>query len=674
MSNTENKPVTFNISLQFHWLLTLFLTWSYAVQPQLLPFNIQNLEAKILLVAFIVSTFYVYRNFRATASFDKNDITALFLFVGAITVFSIPYLLEPITGDELYHAYRSTTYFYLPEKLQSLPVFQNTPINDINTHISVLFIVAASIAFYSLKLMFKNMRTNQQVIGIGVILLLIAFSSHASSISPEPHPPLRLFPLFLAQLVFGVNDMAFRLPSLMAVSFAAFLIYRLLHKNGFSFSLSLVAGLATMLIPTVFHVASISEPSVWAYLSGVACFYFLFSAIKTNDPNMLILASITIGVGTLLRQNVIIYWPGLIAIFLSRKEFRKKWFLVLFPLTFALPYFSTTFHLGHPAHGVVLFQKHNVQTIETAGTPSLAGNTSPENDAPKSSPKFLGYKIATPIQNVFNSVSSKVGPMALLRSSTPTWLFFLFAGLCFLLLKRKSLLNWFFTVLPVGYVLFFAIDSGLWGPGRYQVEYIGSATAVVITLLALALSKNGRTAFLTVLFLVGLSSLHLNITAPQDIHSPWYQKRLTTEVHRPYKDSFNFLKRQNIQGHFLFLGGNGWLQPIGLWLRGFTYMEIQNHAQISSRFETLLRSPDTGAKEIFDFLNVEKVEFILTQFGEIRDRQSQTPHTQKALELLFSEGPEKHRLQLFHSFYSPRGLGIDIWTFDLNKYTGKSNK
>jgi hypothetical protein len=479
----------------------------------------------------------------------------------------------------------------------------NTPITEVNSLVSLIFLLFLGAGFGAYR--WIRTRVSHPLWRMGLYFAVcfgIGLIAAEVGVPVEPHPPMRLFPLFASQLLFGLQDFSFRFPGIVAVSVLSFLTYRLVVRRrpesaGFAF----FAGFSIYMIPTVFHVSAIVQPSIWGFAAAVGCLYALYEATERQDDGFVILASIIVGLGTLFRQSAILLWPVFWLIAFANRRWIRRWGLIAAPMLFAVPYFLTVAQIGHPAaDGRILHE-------------------------------------LSPAQSVFISPSSGIGPWAIVRSSTLWWLLFGVAGSLMVLRRTKTTLKIFYLVFITGYMLFHSISPDLWGLGRYQAEFVAPCFVLTIFLLALDLGAGERFLFVLCLVFLGSYSFFCNLTIPQDIHyERWPQKRISTESYYPYKQALGFLERQETGGRFIIVGGVPIYGRMILWLRGFSASETENWWRRQTQFGGLLKNP-MSVSDFIAFLRASDTDYYLIQYGDKRELQHRSPNMQALLDGLTSE-------------------------------------
>ena len=254
------------------------LAWSYLWRPVLLPFPVSALVHSALFSVLVLLGTHCFRDCRWRFEVEGQDILAFVAYVFLFGLLNARMLSESLSGDELEHAERAVGYLHAIDTLTghcaALGAVRQMPVNLLNQYVS-LGILAALALVVACYRRFLSMSSAASSYGVGFLFcVLLGLGAHALNFPVEPHPALRLLPLFLGQLVFGLTDFSFRIPGILAVAaVACFIQKRIRSECPGSNALAWIIGFAVYLIPVVFHVAAIVEPSVWAF--STSCIFFL---------------------------------------------------------------------------------------------------------------------------------------------------------------------------------------------------------------------------------------------------------------------------------------------------------------------------------------------------------------------------------------------------------------
>lgn len=669
------KNLNINIKISLSLVIVVGLTWSYLIHPFLLPVSIHPHLKFLITSALILYIGYLYRTIQFKINLRLPDLIVIALYLAFFTLLNRTALMGSLTSDELYHTMLSSTYHFLPDTMKAHPLLKGISINIINMNLSALVLLIGAGLFFGYKFIRSISSARTRYVLYFISLVIAGEIFHRLPVTLEAHPPMRLFPLFLSQLIFGINDVAFRLPGHLAATFICWLVYRLTLSNDKpSHILPFIFGFSVYMIPTVFHCSVLVHPSIWAFIAGSLCFVLIYKGLETKDGNLMIAAGVSLGLGCLLRQNTMLFWPALILIVAFNRQYWSRLLLIFLPALFFTPYLSTVFHLGHPAARVVLFKKDKssytakTQPASTISVSTEARDKEVARGDKKESEKpltYKGYRVFGPLRNLIRSTTSLRGPLSVVQSSSLLWTIFFIIGLILTCLKFKSSLRFFYVSFLSGYCLFFAIGPGLWGMGRYQVEYVAPAMMAAILMLIHVYPRKTR-VIAGWLVILGIYSFVFNLSIPQDVKSRWPEKRLSTELYTPYKKAFSWIQRQGNNGRILVMDGWQFDGAMGLWMRGFTHEGWRNYLTIHEKFQGFLQENPT-LRHFDSFLRENRVDHFVIQYGEKKDFELREPGAKKLLAGLSGKtSMPSYSRQI--TFSDDRGAAIDIYARSDRKY------
>ena len=429
----DNEKNAFTLRWNWGGVLLFVLVWSYGFEGIAFADSpIKSLLVTVLAVcalALINSISVQNKNlYQEEVRLTNLDIAVWLLYVAllvALTVFATYGMDISLVGDQLYHAQTSQNQSmdladWLIKKLH-IPA-------TVEYKIVVRLVGCALLAMLVAFILFmRQYRLQDRTVLMGLLLLLLTLGHHYADI----HPPFRLFPLWLSSILFGLNDLAFRLVSLIALSVFAFVIYRFSQKHVDRFQ-SLLIGLAVSSIPLLLHVGSIVEQSVWTALAW--SFLLVSMRESSNTPNYVRWISV-VTIASLMRAPAFV---GLVPIFmlmgveyLRSKDYRdiQKYLVYLAPVLVLIPFMW-------------------VQLSQ--GTPATSGKMAP-------------------FQQMVSSFENGFSLKAMYYSIPMPWVLFL--PFCLLPVRK----NWsaclaYIVFFIAAYFVFYSIRPVLWGVPRYQSE------------------------------------------------------------------------------------------------------------------------------------------------------------------------------------------------------------
>lgn len=629
-----NKKFTF--SLKPLALLSIAVVWAYFFQSVIFPLPMWVFH--LLVFAYLGGAYFIYSNIRQEIIISGKNFLVFFSILGINLFFHLNNLFSSIGGDEIYHVGKSNiilskiregvlangiiTKNDFDSSIWNLFNLGHFPVSDIWRVVSFLILIL----LIPLSLFLIEKAKKRPKLVFSLIIIATYFIGAYLALGPEQHPPLRTLPIFVSKLVFGFNNFAFKFPGVMLTSIISFTSYLFLNlesqeKNPF---LNYLFSLSISFIPVVFYAADLVEPSIYGFGAYALTMLLVLRFYSSKNYNLLILAGITVALGTILRQPTCILWLLVGGTFLTC-DYRfniKKALPVFFPGLIALPYFYTVKSIGH-----------------------VAMNNSPIVDLLK------------------RSITDGVGVMTILNTSTIPWT--LLTILLFALVIRKIKvfeLSLYLLFIPA-YVIYFTIWVYLWGIGRYQTEYVAPFIFISIFFGAKYLAKNHKKYISFILLFLILFSVELNAKLSLDInYKEWPKARITTALRFPYKDALNYLKKQEALGNFVFLGGAPWYNESIIWLSNANFSEGQAWHHKQYRFNEFIKKERTN-KALKKFMKKRGVKTIVSHTGTKIERQ----HRTKLVNQLTRQLEKNNKCDGKHicrerSFYNKKGGVLNLFT------------
>ena len=507
----------------------------------------------ILLFLFFIYEKYISKNGIDTIVISKSDLKVVSVILFTAILVGFDYIFYSLVNDELYHSYLSQFH-----AIYGLEVLSNRlPNFIIEQKASMLvWLISSSILISSIALLYFVLKWNfkHKYIFLSILILLFFRTVYALKGGLDfPHPPFRLFPLWLSSTLFSPSNFSFRLPGVIALSLIGLIIYRVLKPKIIPpFLLWLVIS-ALLSIPLLWHSSYLVEPSIWAALFSIL-FLLAFQSEKFDKLNFYIWF-LLLALFILMRQSLVfIALPMLFVFVMERKTLLfKNWketVFILSPLLVALPFLIRSLLVGTPATGV----GSEVQSALLGG--------------------------------VYNVVSSGMLKDIIINNFEIWSLFIIFAFIP----AKKNRLKYFSTVVLFilsALIIFYSISPHLWGVPRYQAEYIVPLIILgAVKLLIYSYDLNNRASkyilsgiFSTLLAynLYTISISHSYKEALVNDHSVMLSRSVYD-----YETAFKAAKENGYAGNAVMLGVTyGAMNEV---LYGYTLQEIEKQLQFYKKF------------------------------------------------------------------------------------------
>ncbi|MCX6124184.1 MAG: hypothetical protein NTV34_05465 [Proteobacteria bacterium] len=643
-----NRPV-FSLRIAASTVLLVSLCWSYGVRDLYLLDSLgfqSSLSKNMLIGLLVVLVAWCYRDFSIEFGAKRWHLQAFAFYVAFIFMSNWSALSEGLACDELYHAGMSSLTVLAAQKVlnQGEPWtwFATRPMPEVVGYFSMLFLVAASVVILvgrcldRLCVLFAKGRPwGAACRWIFAFLIIVAVGQLVRTFPyrSESHPPLRLMPLFVSQVIFGYDDLSFKIPGVLSLAAVAVLFASLVAESRRRFHcvapqnllVALGVGLLVCLIPTVLHAGTIVEPSIWGFVSWSLCFYLLNQFLVTEDTDLLVWAGLTVGVGSLMRQNAIVLWPVIGLVLMWKRPSLMVWVRTLAPGLFLVPFLISIMDGRHAA---------------SAGAQ---------------------------LSNSWKALVSLTGFKVILFGTTPPWIIVGLAGIGIVLIqkiwKQVPGLVILFGLIPA-FILYFMIWPYLWPIGRYQAEYVGAALGIALLGVGVWLPpKFYRHALILSLLLMAYSWQVMRTLNQDKYYGEWTEKRISTESAYPYREALGFLQRQADGREFAFIGGVPVYGEYHLYMRGFSKVDVERIRTIQGQIEEGFKNIRT-ASEVVGLAKRIGFRYMVVQYGDKRESQHRA-EWQNRMEAIVrgGAGDPGSGVRLQHRFYGNVEGGIDIFEF-----------
>lgn len=467
----------------FNWAEVLFygffLAYGFfaAATPSYTSFlsNFTVVILQFILICFFLVTLGIFgwkydKNYADHLTFSVRDLIVLIIIF--VFLFSLAYgsLGQSIQGDEsaylmlaFGHAIKILLKFGNYSSL--LNVFTAKYLIQL---ISLLLIVAVILFIYLSRKLVWPIR----ICVVLSILFLCRLSIMYFGGNPSPHPPLAGVINLIFGSIFGLNDFALKSGYFAGYALFIFAVYKMANREMPIF-VSLLFAISVGTIPLTLHLAAIVESSVWSLI----CFTLVMMELVTNkNPNFIRLVSF-VSLITLFRQSSFIGYIPILILYaaLMRKPYlynvKKTIPAIILPSILFVPFLiQSMFH----------------------GTPSTLA---------------LGDGVGQ-LDRVFQAWGSGVVLVAI-ANSVPIW-WILFMPFTFFNSKRHWVHGLAFLVFfVVALAMYYAINPGLYGLGKYQAEYAVpfGIVGAYMTIERVILVFNSKVVLTLLSLIIGLNTI-----------------------------------------------------------------------------------------------------------------------------------------------------------------------
>ena len=581
--------------------------------------------------ALIVLGFVIYRNRFWQIQLSFQDLA---LFGGYFLILLLahgPYLFYSLGGDELWHAEKASLLLLKANQWdvdhggQRLSGLQAI---DLSRILGLVFLTLSAAVLVAGIWLLKRWGSWGRVF-FGSLFFAILFHILTDLRTyTDFHPPMRLFPLFVGELLFGLNSFAFRVPGVLASAGLSVFVYALLRQWTQHRLLAGLLALAISFVPPVFQSAELAEPSFWAFAFWLLALLLVGRSVWRENADDLIAAGLLVGVGALFRQTVAICWipVGLAALWMLYKK-RMSWGQLAqtgFPFFLVIPYLFTARTQGHGA-------------LDTQ------------------------FQLFDKLHGIF---TSPVVWNPIVTNHTLIWLTLALVGWTLLIFqKRSGLALAALLFFPVALALYhLPMTRGLWGVGRYQTEYV--STFVALGLFGWLCAKHPwqqKVGMFLVLWAFSWS-IELNRNLSLDTaYESWPAMRITTASNFPYDQAMAHIKVQNLQARFVILGGSPSHYQITSWLGGFTLQEGRAWYQTQAKVQKAI-AEQVGFESLLAILQESRIDRVLVLGDTKREIQHRNPSAIEMIESVRGLARKGQKFYLERVFGAEHGGFLELYS------------
>ena len=228
---------------------------------------------------------------------------------------------------------------------------QSTPLLQDYSYKSVIYFTNLIMLFFlSLMMLFFRYQKN---IYLKMLVLILALLFMRGAIiyaggTASTHPGLRLFPIWISSVLFGVNELGIRIfQILLSSTFLVYCFYSFLKRISKVSSLFLVASILTT--PLFLFVTLVIEPSIYSFIIVTVFLVEIYNQFEDGRFNFSKWIFI-ISIGSLLRQSIfLLFFPLFIGYFLQKNYRIKNWTKELLPFFISLSIFLVSIISGTPS-------------------------------------------------------------------------------------------------------------------------------------------------------------------------------------------------------------------------------------------------------------------------------------------------------------------------------------
>jgi hypothetical protein len=560
------------ITINWAALLAFAIFWLWGINSYPTGSALNNFSVNVFIIFLFAYFVYNYSsdNFRTTFTLDTKIISAFILLSGFIVFLSWRHLVQPLWGDQIYHAQYAARHgqlaiFMMEHNFPSLWLgIKDIPAYTIIWVINFVLVIVFGLIFVLLP---RYQATHRKALVVLMLLMLVtarAIFIGESNIFfglTEPanllhydwdqHPIFRLSPLLLSSTIFGVSDFGYRAAAFLGYLFFLLFVFTKLNiQVGWRLAFSAVLALGTL--PILWHVSYLVEQSAWSTLASATVFVLLFSS-KDLESVPLIPAIVLVLIATLLRSPA---------------------FIAFAPLAIVISYRALIGNIRQLDRAPILILIATLTLFVLIAT--LRGSPATGTEG------HLSKLLFSQTNNIPGIAAVSV------LGLTP----FFFVGFALRAATREGIVLFVATILFFafcGLVYYAPVTRNLWGVGRYQAEmYVPLITAGIVA-YCMALPKDRANQWFAVAPLIVLAMVNIFSLATFDSRSfrpftdnPTPGEAVKSEVEYPTKETFQFIGKHKLQSHTYYVGiyYGGFVSV----LRGYSAEQYLNFSRLNNRY------------------------------------------------------------------------------------------
>tara|TARA_B100000965_G_scaffold402033_1_gene427134 strand:- start:3245 stop:5098 length:1854 start_codon:yes stop_codon:yes gene_type:complete len=341
----NNKSL--NISYKIYEILLFIGVWTYGLFGGFLTRADSNtilvLTSVLAIILCCLCLFFAHNEEKKNLQINSYSI---FL---TLTIFIITLIL---LNDGLVAS------FYNDQSAHTIEAFkhgiflgQSTSFLQDYSYKSVIYFTNLIMLFFlSLMMLFFRYQKN---IYLKMLILILALIFMRGAIiyaggTASTHPGLRLFPIWISSILFGINELGIRIfQILLSSTFLVYCFYSFRKRVSRVSSLLLVISILTA--PLFLFVTLSIEPSIYSFIIVTVFLIEIYNQFEEGTFSFSKWIFI-ISIGSLLRQSIfLLFFPLFIGYFLQKNYRINNWIQELLPFFISLSIFLVSIIVGTPS-------------------------------------------------------------------------------------------------------------------------------------------------------------------------------------------------------------------------------------------------------------------------------------------------------------------------------------
>lgn len=539
------KLNTVRITINWASVLSFVVFFTYGIYgfftvPSFSKVTHSVVSAILFLLLICMLTLRGNQSFTSIVVLAKKDILIFLSYLVFLLFFSWKDLLTSIDGDQLYHAQQAMAPAFFVAQ------FLSNHFYSIVQHISYSYLlwginIGLLCAVLPLYFIAKRISNIYVYGGIGLMFLVSRFLVLYAGGNGSAFPAFRLFPLWVSGTIFSSSSFGFRMAAFIGLTALMFTVQYYAAKK-LPFTYAYILGIFAGTIPVLLHVGTLVEMSLWACFCLIFTLFIIEEWADGKKVEYVKVISVIVIFSCMRVSGFVTLVPVVGMMFfdyIQNKITRREVFHALIPIAVLVPVILAGAYIGTPSsyHGLLSLN------------PYIEANASLFHRL------IVAITSGTFFTNVYDSIRF---PLVIFLILLP-----------FLIIRNSKKLSLVVPLFVMYFILFYSIEPGLWGHGRYQAEYIVPFIVYSMYLFSRLLGQKYKIVLL-VLGVSIMSNIYLythmsemnTASFGQDVYSTAMKNRsgyfVLSELPYNFKDALQSAKQDGFAGKLYYSPGNGY--------------------------------------------------------------------------------------------------------------------
>ena len=341
----NNKPL--NISYNLYEILLFIGIWTYGLYGGFLTRADSNttliFSSVIAIILCCLCLFFAHNEGERNLQINSYSIFLTLTIFIIILILLNDGLVASFYNDQSAHTIEAFKHgIFLGQSTSSLQDYSYKSVIYF-TNLIILFFLSLMMLFFRYQ---KNIYLKMLILILALIFMRGAIIYAGGTAST--HPGLRLFPIWISSILFGINELGIRIFQILLSS--TFLVYCFYSfRKRVSRISSLLLAISILTAPLFLFVTLSIEPSIYSFIIVTVFLIEIYNQFEEDRFNFSKWIFI-ISIGSLLRQSIfLLFFPLFIGYFLQKNYRIKNWIKELLPFFISLSIFLVSIIVGTPS-------------------------------------------------------------------------------------------------------------------------------------------------------------------------------------------------------------------------------------------------------------------------------------------------------------------------------------